>query len=133
MLARILTVAAALCVTGLLAAELYAQTRLDRGRDAAFLAGQTALPPDRRQSVLDDLEAAGSLRPGTDALVARAYVQLRAGAPGEAAGLARRAVEREPDNHVTWTALAATLRDTDPAGARRAIERARRLKPPVEP
>ena len=133
MLARIVTVAAALCVMAILAVQLYAQRRLDDGRETAFLAGQSALEPDERRRVLDDLETAGALRPGTDALVARAYVQLRAGEAVEAARLARRAVEREPDNHVPWTALAESLRHADPAGARRAAERSRRLNPPVSP
>lgn len=113
--------------------QLYAQRRLDDGREAAFLAGQNALPSDQRRQVLDDLENAGALRPGTDAPVARAYVQVRAGADEEAAGLARGAVEREPENHVTWAALAEALEEIDPAGAREAADRARRLNPPVSP
>lgn len=133
MLARIVTVVAALCVAVVLAVQLYAERRLEAGRETAFLAGRTPLAPDLRRQVLNDLESAGALRPGTDALVARVYVWLRAGDEAEATSLAVRAVSREPDNYVTWSALAESLRETDPAGSSRATERARRLNPPAPP
>jgi hypothetical protein len=120
-------------VAGLLAAQLYAQERLNDARLETFLSGERPLPPERRQSVLSDLEAAEPLRPGTDSLLAQALVRLRAGERGEAERLARRAVGREPDNYATHAALAATLAERDPAAARRESARARELNPPVRP
>jgi len=60
-------------------------------------------------------------------------VRLRAGETAEAERLARRAVEREPENFAAHAALAATLADSEPEAARRERARARELNPPVRP
>jgi predicted Zn-dependent protease len=133
MVGRIVMAVAAVCVAGVLGAQLYAQERLDEGRVQVFLAGERPLPPERRESVLSDLRAAERLRPGTEAVLGQALVRLRAGQTAEAERLARRAVHREPENHEAYAALAATLAGTDPAAARRASARARELNPPVRP
>jgi Flp pilus assembly protein TadD len=92
-------------------------------------AGQHALPPARRTRVLDDLRAGQRLHPGTDALLTRALVELRAGHAAEAERLARRATRREPRNWDAWTALAASLQGRDDAASRAAARRAHGLNP----
>ena len=94
-----------------------------------FLAGEHGIPPARRAHVLDDLRSGQRLHPGTDALLARALVELRAGHAAEGERLARSATEREPRNWEAWRALAASLQGRDDAAAERAVRRARRLNP----
>jgi Flp pilus assembly protein TadD len=112
-----------------LALELHSEHRLQRGKAAVFLSGQHALPQARRARVLADLRAGERLHPGTEALLARALVQLRAGHPAEAERLARSATEREPRNWEAWRALGASLQGRDDAAAERAVRHARRLNP----
>jgi Tfp pilus assembly protein PilF len=126
---RIPLAIAALAVAVFLALELHSEHRLQRGKAAAFAAGQHALPPDRRAGVLDDLRAGQRLHPGTDALLARALVELRAGNAADAERLARTATKREPRNWEAWRALAATLQGRDDAASRAASQRARSLNP----
>jgi hypothetical protein len=126
---RIALAGLALVVAAFLALELYADRRVQSGREPAFAAGDRALPPAERRQVLADLRAGGRFRPGTDAILTRALVQLRAGRTADAERLARQALAREPRNHEAWSALAASLGDRDPAASRRAARRARELNP----
>jgi hypothetical protein len=119
----------ALAVAVFLALELHSEQRLQHGKAAAFAAGQHGLPPAQRARVLDDLRAGQRLHPGTDALLARALVELRGGRPAEGERLARRATEREPRNWEAWRALGATLQGRDDPAAGRALRRARSLNP----
>jgi Flp pilus assembly protein TadD len=112
-----------------LALELHSEHRLQRGKVAVFLSGQHALPPARRAGVLADLRAGERLHPGTDALLARALVELRAGHAGQAERLARQATQLEPRNWEAWRALAASLQGRDNAAAERAVRRVRQLNP----
>ena len=79
--------------------------------------------------MLADLRAAERLRPGTQAILPAALVQLRAGEAGDAERLARRAVEREPRNAVAWRILATILAGRDRAAATHARVRAAALDP----
>jgi hypothetical protein len=126
---RIVLAALALAVAAFLALELRSETRLQAGRSAAYVAGARSLAAGKRPRVLADLRAGESLHPGTDALLAEALVELRAGHAAAAERPARRAVRREPRNWEAWRALGAALEGRDDAGARRAAARARQLNP----
>jgi hypothetical protein len=126
---RIPLAIAALALAVFLALELHSEHRLQQGKAAAFAAGQHALAPDRRARVLDDLRAGQRLHPGTEALLTRALVQLRAGHAAEGERLARDAPRREPLNWEAWRALAAALQGRDDAASRAAARRARGLNP----
>jgi hypothetical protein len=54
---------------------------------------------------------------------------LVAGRPEQALSLARESVRREPKSFIGWVALGFALRDRDPAGAQRAVARAKALNP----
>jgi hypothetical protein len=129
MLGRVVLALASLCVAAVLALQLYAHERLQAAQVPTFLAGQRPLEPGLRSQVLEDLDAAEPLRPGTDALVTESLVRLRAGDDAGAERLARRAVEREPRNFTARNALAVALRDRAPAAADREARRARELNP----
>ena len=64
-----------------------------------------------------------------DVIASASAVLLAAGDNDQAVRLARESVRREPESFVGWVALGLALRDRDPAGARRALERARALNP----
>jgi hypothetical protein len=75
------------------------------------------------RALLDDCHGALPLATGSVAL-------LRAGRPEDAARLADAAVRRQPDDYVSWLAVAAVrAARRDAAGATRARERARELNP----
>src|SRR4051812_15830195 len=95
-IARIALALGALAVSVFLALELHSEYRLQHGKAAADLSAQRGLSPAQRARVLDDLRAGQRLHPGTDALLARALVELRAGHDAEAERLAHRSIEREP-------------------------------------
>jgi hypothetical protein len=126
---RIALAGLALAVAVFLALELSAETRLQAGRSAAFVAGEHPLAPGPRSQVLADLRAGERLHPGTDALLSEALVELRAGHARAGERLARRAVAREPRNWEAWRALSAALEGRDDRGARRAAARAHALNP----
>jgi hypothetical protein len=63
-------------------------------------------------------------------VIAGASVVLRAGGKADQGlSLARESVRREPQSFVGWVALGLALADRDPAGARRALARAKALNP----
>ena len=129
---RIALALVALVVAAALVVELRAQRLLEGARDSAGDAGQRALSPDQRRDVLADLESAGRLRPGTDALVLRARIEVKAGRFEQAVALARRAVAKEPESYLAWAVLTYVLiADGDHAAARQALERAKQLNPLV--
>jgi predicted Zn-dependent protease len=75
------------------------------------------------RALLDDCEGALPLATGSVAL-------LRAGRPADAARLADAAARRQPDDYVSWLAVAGVrAAQGDEAGAARARERARQLNP----
>jgi predicted Zn-dependent protease len=132
--ARIAAATLSVVLAGLLAWQLHGQALLEHARDEVRTAPPGALDEGLRSRALRDLERAGSRRPGTDALVLRAQVELRAGRHPQAASLARELVDQEPDSFAGWVILAASLgRTGDPAGARRALARARELNPLYRP
>ena len=70
---------------------------------------------------------------GSTRLIDAAGVLFERDEPERAAGLLREAVDREPDNFNGWASLASVLAASDPAGARRAADRARALNSQYRP
>lgn len=130
--ARIGLALLALAVAAALAVTFRGHELLQSASDRAGDAGQRRLSAEQRRDVLADLQSAGRLRPGTDALVLRARVEAKAGRYDEAIRLARRAVAKEPDSYLAWAVLTFVLIAADdyPAG-REALERAKQLNPLV--
>jgi predicted Zn-dependent protease len=78
----------------------------------------------------DLLQRARLLDPDTRTLLVEGGL-LAAQGRDEGRALIERAVEREPDNVLAWSVLAAVTREADPARSRAARARMRELSPPV--
>lgn len=115
----------ALAIAGVLAVQLVAERRLE---DATETLAADPAPADRANA-LDRLDSVADVQPGTEALLAAAAARASAGQDVRAEHLARRAIAREPRNFAAWVTLALALRHTNPAGARRALDRAGELNP----
>lgn len=77
-----------------------------------------------------DLERAADLNPLSERpLAAEAVIADSAGEPQRALAALSEAQQRHPDEWTLYFLEAKTLREIDPAGARRALERARELNP----
>lgn len=130
--ARIGLALLAVAVAAALALAFRGHELLQSAADRAGDAGQRRLSADGRREVLSDLESAGRLRPGTDALVLRARVEAKAGRYEQGVALARRAVAKEPDSYLAWAVLTYVLiAAKDHPAARQALERAKELNPLV--
>ncbi len=117
----------ALGVAAFMAFQLSAEHRLKESRDTVNEVLRQG-DPRREQAVRDLLDVAGA-QPGTEALLLASTARSSRGEFRRGAALARRAVEREPDNFVAWLTLAFALRDVDRPAALDALERAHRLNP----
>ena len=117
----------ALGVAAFMAFQLSAEHRLKESRDTVNEVLRQG-DPRREQAVRDLLDVAGA-QPGTEALLLASTARSSRGEFRRGAALARRAVEREPDNFVAWLTLAFALRDVDRPVALDALERAHRLNP----
>lgn len=117
----------ALGVAAFMAFQLSAEHRLKESRDTVNEVLRQG-DPRREQAVRDLLDVAAA-QPGTEALLLASTARSSRGEFRRGAALARRAVEREPDNFVAWLTLAFALRDVDRPAALDALERAHRLNP----
>ena len=119
---------AAVLVAAVTAVQLRAEIDYERAQSELFAGGaangSAGIDVER---VRDRLERARSVRPGTTATIAQAFLEQNAGRRAEAEALARQATRREPDNADTWHALLSTARD---AGER---ESARRMMLSLDP
>jgi cytochrome c-type biogenesis protein CcmH/NrfG len=117
----------ALAIAVFAAVQLSAEHRLKDNRDVVI----EGLPrgDERREDAIRKLEDVAGVQPGTEALLAASGARTSGGEVRRGAALARRAVEREPDNFGAWLTLAIALKDTDRAAALDALERAHRLNP----
>jgi Flp pilus assembly protein TadD len=131
-LARIGIAAVATLVATALAYELHAY---DVYAPAAAVATSFRAPPAQREaSLLHDLERASDLRPGTQALIAAATLEVRLGHPRAGARFAERATRREADNFSAWSTLGVALGAAgDASAAKAAYARARELNPRFVP
>jgi hypothetical protein len=64
-----------------------------------------------------------------DLIAGASAALVGSGAREQGLRLARESVRREPKSFVGWVAMGFALRDRDPAGARRALARAKALNP----
>lgn len=112
---RILLPSAAVLLAAGTAVELRAELDYQKGQEifvSDVLPGDSATDAARDiERARDRLERASDFRPGTTALIARAFLEKSAGRDAEAEALARDATGREPENVATWHALLATARD----------------------
>ena len=105
-----------------------------RAHDLLTNAAETAAQPNASQAVvdqrLDDLKKVEDLRPGSQAALAAAALNLRTNRRPAAVDAARRATRREPKNFSAWVTLAVALGNTgDLAGRRAAFAKAHALNP----
>jgi predicted Zn-dependent protease len=90
-------------------------------------------PTDAQVAEAEDLlERARLLDPDTRPLLLEGGL-LAAHGREEGLVLLEDAVEKEPDNVLAWSVLAAATREADPARSRAARARMRELSPPVSP
>jgi hypothetical protein len=126
MLSRILLVAVAAVLIGLLARSLHHADACDNARRTVFSVAAGGAPADRQAPAMTAIE--DNCR-GTTALISVAAVLHRQGRDAQAQALAQRAVDQEPDNATAWNALAVTAAGRDPATAQRAARRQVELSP----
>jgi Flp pilus assembly protein TadD len=126
MLSRILLVAVAAVLVGLLARSLHHVDTCDSARRTVFSVAAGGAPASEQAPAVAKIE--GNCR-GATALISVAAVLYRQGRDADAQQLAQRAVDLEPDNATAWNALAATAAKRDPATAQRAARRQVELSP----
>jgi tetratricopeptide (TPR) repeat protein len=117
----------ALAIAAFMAVQLDAEHRLKDGRDIV----NEVLPrgDQRREEAVRELLDVADVQPGTEALLLASTARSSRGEFRRGAALARRAVEREPDNFGAWVTLGFALKDIDRRAALDALERAHRLNP----
>jgi predicted Zn-dependent protease len=124
---RIALAAVALLALAYLTIGLRNVVLAERGAELAALEN----PTDAEVAEAEDLlERARLLDPDTRPLLVEGGL-LAAQGRDEGLALIERAVEREPDNVLAWSVLAAATREADPARSRAARARMRELSPPV--
>jgi Flp pilus assembly protein TadD len=126
MLSRILLVAVAVVLVGLLARSLHHTDTCDAARKTVFSVAAGGAAASEQAPAIARIE--GNCR-GATALISVAAVLYRQGRDADAQRLAQKAVDEEPDNATAWNALAATAAKRDPATARRAARRQVALSP----
>jgi predicted Zn-dependent protease len=126
---RIALAAVALLALAYLTIGLRNVVLAERGARLAALEN----PTDAEVAEAEDLlERARLFDPDTRPLLVEGGL-LAAQGRDEGVALIERAVEREPDNVLAWSVLAAATREADPARSRAARARMRELSPPVPP
>lgn len=124
---RIVLALIALAVAGFMGLQLSAEKRLKDSRDTVNEVLQRSDP--RREDAIRKLLDVSRVQPGTEALLLASTARSSRREARRGAALARRAVEREPDNFAAWLTLGFALRKVDRPAALHALERARRLNP----
>ena len=117
----------ALALAAFMAFQLNAEHRLKADRDTVNEVLQRGDP--HREDAIDDLIQVADVQPGTEALLLASVARSSRGEARRGAALARRAVDREPDNFTAWLTLGFALKDVDRAAALDALQRAHRLNP----
>jgi Flp pilus assembly protein TadD len=126
-LVRIAVAVVAVVVVVALAAELRAHDLLANAGEVAAQPKPTASAVDAQ---LDDLETVADLRPGSQAALASAVLDLRTRRYAAAVRDATSATRREPENFSAWVTLAVARGATgDDAGRRAAFAKAHTLNP----
>lgn len=124
---RIALALVALAIAAFMGLQLSAEKRLKDSRDTVNEVLKRGDP--RREDAIRTLVDVSRVQPGTEALLLASTSRSSRQQNRAGAALARQAVEREPDNFVTWLTLGFALKDIDRRAALDALERARRLNP----
>jgi hypothetical protein len=124
---RLLLALVALGIAAFMGLQVSAEKRLKDSRDTVNEVRQRGDP--RREEAIRTLLDVADVQPGTEALLLASQSRSSRQQDREGVALARRAVDREPDNFAAWVTLAVALKDTDRRAALDALERARRLNP----
>lgn len=96
----------------------------EQGRELAARAAFGSVPPAEIEGALDDLRSAGRYRADKGPLIAEGALLSAAGRRAEAAEVARRATDEEPDNLEVWFLAYSAARDEqERAAARRQVAR----------
>ncbi|HMJ97573.1 MAG TPA: hypothetical protein VK486_17125 [Thermoleophilaceae bacterium] len=124
---RLVLAVGALALAGFMGLQLSAEKRLKDSRDTVNEVLKRGDP--RREDAIRTLLDVADVQPGTEALLLASTSRTSRGEDRAGTALARRAVDREPDNFAAWVTLAIALKDIDRPAALDALERARRLNP----
>jgi cytochrome c-type biogenesis protein CcmH/NrfG len=124
---RLVLAVGALAVAALMGLQLSAEKRLKDGRDTVNEVLKRGDP--RREDAIRTLLDVADVQPGTEALLLASTARSSRQEDRAGAALARRAVDREPDNFAAWLTLGVALREIDRLAALDALERAGRLNP----
>ena len=124
---RIVLALVALAIAGFMGFQLSAEKRLKDSRDTVNEVLERGDP--RREDAIRTLLDVSRVQPGTEALLLASQSRSSRQQDREGAALARRAVDREPDNFAAWVTLAVALKDIDRPAALDALQRAGRLNP----
>jgi hypothetical protein len=124
---RLLLALVALGIAAFMGLQLSAEKRLKDSRDTVNEVRQRGDP--RREEAIRTLLDVADVQPGTEALLLASTARSSREEDRAGAALARRAVDREPDNFAAWITLGIALKDIDRPAALDALERARRLNP----
>lgn len=124
---RIVPAFVALAIAGFMGLQLSAEKRLKDSRDTVNEVLERGDP--RREDAIRTLVDLSEVQPGTEALLLASQSRSSRQQDREGAALARRAVDREPDNFAAWVTLAVALKEIDRPAALDALERAGRLNP----
>jgi hypothetical protein len=124
---RLLLAVGALAVAAFMGLQLSAEKRLKDGRDTVNEVLKRGDP--RREDAIRTLLDVADVQPGTEALLLASTARSSRQEDRAGAALARRAVDREPDNFAAWLTLGIALREIDRPAALDALERAGRLNP----
>jgi cytochrome c-type biogenesis protein CcmH/NrfG len=124
---RVLLAVVALGIAAFMGLQLSAEKRLKDSRDTVNEVRQRGDP--RREEAIRTLLDVADVQPGTEALLLASTARSSREEDRAGAALARRAVNREPDNFAAWITLGFALKDIDRPAALDALERARRLNP----
>jgi hypothetical protein len=127
LVARVPLAVLALAIAAFMAVQLYAERQLKESRDTVNEVLERGDP--RREQAVRDLIDVADLQPGSEALLLASTARSSRGEFRGGAALARRAVDREPDNFAAWLTLGFALKDVDRRAALDALERAHRLNP----
>jgi hypothetical protein len=124
---RLVLAVGALAVAAFMGLQLSAENRLKDGRDTVNEVLKRGDP--RREDAIRTLLDVADVQPGTEALLLASTARSSRQEDRAGAALARRAVDREPDNFAAWLTLGVALREIDRPAALDALERAGRLNP----
>jgi hypothetical protein len=125
--ARLVLALGALAIAAFMGLQLSAEKRLKDSRDTVNEVRQRGDPG--RENAIRTLLGVADVQPGTEALLLASTSRTSRGEDRSGVALARRAVDREPDNFAAWVTLGIALKDVDRPAALDALERARRLNP----